>query len=425
MAPAETNEQLIRRLASQPNEVSVAIATRAALRVFPLLTHSDHHNTVQENLTLLTARCMLNASVAAKIPTHEIRAAAAAASASAEIAIKNTAYAAGAALFAAESAAHAAYAATYTISDAAAFAAADADRAAAYLSIEAATETATTADSELSIQEIFSASLWHAPKEPHWLFPLLVPLSNILDSGPKWTFWQNWYQGFLIGKPLDWELQRRVALIDNAIWEAGPEAVAAEITKIEAKILAEKTPQAERLEFNRETAKFFAAPIEIAKPDLLGAILSQVEDTLENAVANSSNGLHDRSREVLVLRRTAQKYGNDPQRIEMDFTSVHAGITRQFASDELPTSEENLALHHALQEGAQGIRATHPEVAENREILNKQAIAELTDAQKAVLEEAQPILEDISEGSLQEQWGEDIPFLLDPDMRIGPISWAR
>ena len=48
------------------------------------------------------------------------------------------------------------------------------------------------------------------------------------------SFWCEWYQGFLDGKPMDWELQRRVALIDDAIWEAGPEAVAKEIARIRA-----------------------------------------------------------------------------------------------------------------------------------------------------------------------------------------------
>lgn len=49
-----------------------------------------------------------------------------------------------------------------------------------------------------------------------------------------WSFWREWYQGFLDGKPMDWELQRRVALIDDAIWEAGPEAVAREIERVRA-----------------------------------------------------------------------------------------------------------------------------------------------------------------------------------------------
>lgn len=59
-------------------------------------------------------------------------------------------------------------------------------------------------------------------------------------AGKNGAFWQEWYQGFVDGKPLDWELQRRVALIDSGIWEAGPAAVADEIEKIRAKFNLEK-----------------------------------------------------------------------------------------------------------------------------------------------------------------------------------------
>jgi hypothetical protein len=38
----------------------------------------------------------------------------------------------------------------------------------------------------------------------------------------------------MAGDPLPWELQEKVALIQNEIWDAGPEAVAAEIARIEA-----------------------------------------------------------------------------------------------------------------------------------------------------------------------------------------------
>ncbi|OED48179.1 hypothetical protein AB838_12270 [Rhodobacteraceae bacterium (ex Bugula neritina AB1)] len=47
-----------------------------------------------------------------------------------------------------------------------------------------------------------------------------------------WSFWIDWYQGFLDGKPLDWDLQRRVALIDDSVWNAGPVTVADEIARI-------------------------------------------------------------------------------------------------------------------------------------------------------------------------------------------------
>ncbi len=60
------------------------------------------------------------------------------------------------------------------------------------------------------------------------------------NKGKTWSFWLEWYQGFLDGKPLNWELQRRVALIDGSTWEAGPEAVSGEIEKIRAQLNLEQ-----------------------------------------------------------------------------------------------------------------------------------------------------------------------------------------
>lgn len=58
---------------------------------------------------------------------------------------------------------------------------------------------------------------------------------SALDEGGPWTFWAEWYAAAMKGEPLDWKLQEAVALIPDEVWEAGPEAVAAEIARIEAK----------------------------------------------------------------------------------------------------------------------------------------------------------------------------------------------
>lgn len=50
---------------------------------------------------------------------------------------------------------------------------------------------------------------------------------------PEWNFWIKWYQDAIDGVEPNWDLLERIALIDNAIWDAGPKAVAAEIEKIE------------------------------------------------------------------------------------------------------------------------------------------------------------------------------------------------
>ncbi|UWR44017.1 hypothetical protein [Phaeobacter inhibens] len=76
--------------------------------------------------------------------------------------------------------------------------------------------------------EVAFPEFWVLSNQPSFI-PIMYFWKN---DGSKWKFWLDWYQGFLDGKPLDWELQRRVALIGDAIWEAGPEAVAAEIERV-------------------------------------------------------------------------------------------------------------------------------------------------------------------------------------------------
>lgn len=48
-------------------------------------------------------------------------------------------------------------------------------------------------------------------------------------------FWRNWYQGFIDGRPIDWDLQRRIALetVDQD-WASGPTIVARRIEAITA-----------------------------------------------------------------------------------------------------------------------------------------------------------------------------------------------
>jgi hypothetical protein len=54
------------------------------------------------------------------------------------------------------------------------------------------------------------------------------------------SFWRDWYEGFLKGKPLDWELQRRVALMPDEDWDAGPNVVATRIAEIRARFELEQ-----------------------------------------------------------------------------------------------------------------------------------------------------------------------------------------
>lgn len=55
------------------------------------------------------------------------------------------------------------------------------------------------------------------------------------DPNLTWSFWKTWYEGYLDGEPLDWQLQLRVALIEDTVWDLGAEAVAQAIEHIRQK----------------------------------------------------------------------------------------------------------------------------------------------------------------------------------------------
>ncbi len=101
--------------------------------------------------------------------------------------------------------------------------------------------------------------LWREPFPNHIRDHLEKLFRLFGDSEANRSFWREWYQGFLDGKPLDWELQRRVALIDDAVWEAGPAAVAAEIERV-------------RAEFETEQAEAGDAPLRPVPPDAAAAM---------------------------------------------------------------------------------------------------------------------------------------------------------
>lgn len=237
------------------------------------------------------------------------------------------------------------------------------------------------------------------------------PLHAAFSPPRHWSFWSRWYERAMAGDPLPWELQREIALIPDAIWQQGPEAVALRIAEIEADYFA-KLPLAEKIENDPATGAFYTVPLEVQRPQLYGALLIHVSDALEDTLSLPGNGISERSRETRALHRALRRYGNDPQQLEVSFASVHAGLQRQFISGELPQSEDNIALKGALEEALNGIRATHPEVAENRRLLDGMCVRALPQDAVQSLQKALPVLAAISDDALAEEWQHDIPKLI-------------
>lgn len=244
----------------------LCIATRAALRVGPLWSGAMDAAWAQAGgLTALPVlRLLLTSGVARRFPSVEIRAAAALAvkarAGFSTVARACTAAGDHAAVTAAHAAADAADAAAETAFRSEVTSAASSASLAAFSAAVSTPEARAAADfvSEhalYSAGNLAGAALWTviqgdardlaAGRDPQAcaLWPEMPP---DWFTGPEtraraiwardhdtWCFWTRWWDGVLSGSQLDWDLQRRVALIPDDLWQAGPAALAEAVRQIE------------------------------------------------------------------------------------------------------------------------------------------------------------------------------------------------
>lgn len=260
--PVKNDEEFRAWLEEQPKAVCTAIAYRAAMRVLPLAALWRDHSKVGSRFALAAFRTSLISGVAAVGPAHDLKAAAytAADAADAAASAGHAAYAAANAVT--RAVARTADAATYAAGDAAARAAgtaADATKAAdsAVDAVDAAASAvaraaarppvaraaravargtvsaAAYADTDLASDIIMRSAIAVPPEVLDAIEAHAVGKTDILRAGGPWTFWAKWYDRAMAGDPLPWDLQEQIALIPSEVWEAGPEAVAEEIARIE------------------------------------------------------------------------------------------------------------------------------------------------------------------------------------------------
>ncbi len=278
----------------QPQDARETVAVWAALVVFPFATYSGYNirHTVKiddifKTLTLLTARAILTSGVKVNMPASDIvigdsvvHALEVAARTAADVVMMSNSYpqdsAGNAACNAARVAANAVRSVNNTVNvvqvvnsatvtagnyaeeiaeDNARAAGNDIDAGALGKAAKAAASMDVYSDifMRVEIKNLPQTAVWQERSRPEWRTRLIRGL-GLLNKGLEWSFWREWYQGFLDGKPMDWELQRRVAMISDPIWEAGPEAVAEEIERIRAAYDVEKALrqlQEERVAFEK------------------------------------------------------------------------------------------------------------------------------------------------------------------------------
>lgn len=284
--PRDTPEQ-----EAEAQRIAVAIAHRAAMRLLPLALRSFLSREARgEGLKpQYVFRQLLISGVAGILPTPATKQAAhAAALRPAGGATANSAaYSAATAAFSpAEAAAHCA-----------AYAAAD---AAAYNT--AGWSTVSGDCRALSIGEaLHRRSLWPDAVNPiskQWQ----SAAKALVETGPEWIFWIDWYEKCLAGAPQDWEgLLTDIALIPSEDWEKGPKHIARLIEAMQ------RARDAARADADTKTVEAVRLAVSVNREPLRYQLQALVENlTQELERLKGDNGLDPEIRDLLTdLRRIA------------------------------------------------------------------------------------------------------------------------
>lgn len=184
---------------------------------------------------------------------------------------------------------------------------------------------------------------------------------SLFGRESQWDFWREWYQGFLDGNPMDWELQRRVALIDDVIWEAGPETVADEIERIR---LAMRTAVAPALIRDEDNNAFRIDNDEPLASDILEYSCERIGTVLQHALAAAgSNGLREDSYETVTIRHALDKHDEQASLLATGFFDACLSLQSNIG-DRYPEDTALINLQNALYAVVEEINEQHPKARE-------------------------------------------------------------
>ncbi len=82
--------------------------------------------------------------------------------------------------------------------------------------------------------DIYETSLWHRNEITPTLAGRLRNIQNFWgEDAQVWGFWHRWYDGFLNGTPIDWDVQLAVASIPDEEWATGSARISEIIKELE------------------------------------------------------------------------------------------------------------------------------------------------------------------------------------------------
>ncbi|MFC3613923.1 hypothetical protein ACFORG_09160 [Lutimaribacter marinistellae] len=210
--------------------------------------------------------------------------------------------------------------------------------------------SSTYRDADYDARTLISQPLWHDASPPEGLRPEDIG-PTLLETDPRFDFFRRWYEGMVRGAPLPLELCRRVATqIPRETWESGAEQVAEAIARIEAEWLAEQSANANRApEFEPESvAHLFAHPRSVSASVALASVtIYQSLQEFSQATARWLNELPDFLKPLEAVPASLDRIG------EILNTQVQTKASEQALREEIGRLQARVAQLETELENAQ------------------------------------------------------------------------
>lgn len=166
----------------------------------------------------------------------------------------------------------------------------------------------------------------------------------LYTRGSVHPFWADWYRQVIDGRPPNSQLLRDVALIDDAIWQAGGDALDRAIDGVLQTHALAATANGEAVELNPETGKLRLVPASDLPDDMAAyarrKILKAVNE-FEQPLPQAYSAL---APDLKMLRRAVEDAGNLPVELYDVCASALARLARRAQQQECPAVESDAQL---------------------------------------------------------------------------------
>lgn len=283
---------------------------------------------------------------------------------------------------------------------------------------------------DFGLKALWKSPLWsqgHNPLQAHW-----HKARSVMLRDSRFGFFHRWYDGLLVGNPVNWGILSEVANISPEDWDQGPAHIADRISEIELRHIRVSTPLAERVEWVPRIERIRIMPVPMDDAATWDMILDKLRDALhdmrpDGTLRNAHAALQDT---LEILERTLSAYSGSPQRVHDDMETALSEVRRLVEAGEVPDDMRVQRLMRVIDENTLDIQGNVPSVLEavsSRAALRLRRLAE--GDRKTLVEVTNAVIPLLEEKRLQEEMEKDLEALGEPDpnteeCRIGIYRWA-